>query len=322
MQRLSTPFEKLSSSHSSTSTADQQSPAVEVEHLSKRYGRTVAVDDLTFSIPSGTIAGFLGPNGAGKTTTLRMLVGLAAPTSGSARVLGRAYQSMLEPIRRVGAMLEVAGYHPSRTARNHLRLLARTGDIEAARVDELLALVELEGAANRAVGGFSSGMRQRLGLAAALLGDPQLLLLDEPANGLDPKGIRWLRRFLRSQAHEEGKTVFVSSHVLAEVAQMVDDVVIIDRGRLIAQGPVGTVVAHMGRRLAVRSPAADALGDLLLAENATVTRSDEERLLVSGIDIEEVGQIAAANSLTLFELREEGMSLEDTFLALTGSEDQ
>ena len=297
-------------------------PAVETVHLTKRYGDTVAVDDLSFAIPSGTIAGFLGPNGAGKTTTFRMLAGLATPTSGRARVLGVDYRTLDDPIRRVGAMLEVSGYHPSRTARNHLRLLAKTGGIAPSRVDEFLALVELEAAADRAVGGFSSGMRQRLGLASALLGDPQLLLLDEPANGLDPKGIRWLRQFLRSLAHEEGKTVFVSSHVLAEVAQMVDEVVIIDRGRLITQGPVDTVIAHMGRRLAVRSPDAEHLGDLLRATEATVTRRDEDRLVVSGIEIEDVGRIAATNGLTLYELREEGMSLEDTFLALTASEDQ
>ncbi len=300
----------------------ERAPAVEVAHLTKRYGATTAVDDLTFAIPSGTIAGFLGPNGAGKTTTFRMLVGLATPSSGSARVLGADYRSLDEPIHRVGAMLEVSGYHPSRTARNHLRLLARTGGLPNSRVDELLALVELEDAADRAVRGFSSGMRQRLGLASALIGDPQLLLLDEPANGLDPKGIRWLRQFLRSLAHDEGRTVFVSSHVLAEVAQMVDEVVIIDRGRLITQGPVDTVVAHMGRGLVVRSPDADRLGDLLHAREATVSRTGDEQLLVSGIDIEDVGRIAASHGLTLFELREEGMSLEDTFLALTATEDE
>lgn len=299
----------------------EEKPAVEAEHLTKRYGSTVAVDDLSFVIPPGTITGFLGPNGAGKTTTFRMLVGLATPTGGSARVLGQDYRSLEEPIRRVGAMLEVSGYHPLRTARNHLRLLARTGGIDASRVDELLALVELEPAADRAVGGFSSGMQQRLGLASALLGDPQLLLLDEPANGLDPKGIRWLRQFLRSLAHEEGKTVFVSSHILAEVAQMVDDVVIINEGRLITQGPVDSVVAHMGQRVAVRSPHAGRLGDILVAREVIVTRADDQGLVVSGIDIEDVGRIAAANNLTLYELREEGMSLEDTFLSLTGSED-
>lgn len=305
-----------------TGTDRSEFPAVAVEGLTKRYGATVAVDDLSFSVPYGTIAGFLGPNGAGKTTTFRMLVGLAAPTSGTAAVLGQSYAALNDPVHRVGAMLEVSGYHPARTARNHLLLLARTAGVTETRAEELLGLMELEDAADRAVGGFSSGMRQRLGLAAALLGDPELLLLDEPANGLDPKGIRWLRQFLRSLAHEEGKTVFVSSHVLAEVAQMVDEVVIIDEGRLITQGSVDSVVAHMGQRVAVRSPHAERLGDLLVARKATVTRSDDARLVVSGIDIEDVGRIAAANSLTLYELREEGMSLEDTFLSLTGSEDQ
>jgi len=303
------------------SPPEVEGPAVEVVHLSKRYGDTTAVDDLSFWIGSGTIAGFLGPNGAGKTTTFRLLVGLATPTAGSARVLGRAYQALTDPVRQVGAMLEVSGYHPARTARNHLRLLARTGGIPTPRVDEMLALVELEDAADRAVGGFSSGMRQRLGLASALLGDPQLLLLDEPANGLDPKGIRWLRQFLRSLAHDQGKTVFVSSHVLAEVAEMVDEVVIIDRGKLITQGPVATVVSHMGRSVTIRSPDADRFADLLAERDATVTRVDGDRLVVSGLEIETIGRIAAADQLTLFELREQGMSLEETFLALTASEE-
>lgn len=294
-------------------------PAIAVEHLTKRYGDTAAVDDLTFAIPQGTVCGFLGPNGAGKTTTFRMLVGLAAPTSGSALVFGQPYASIPEPVRRVGAMLEVSGYHPGRTARNHLLLIARTAGIPVSRVDELLALVELEHSADRRVGGFSSGMRQRLGLASALIGDPELLLLDEPANGLDPKGIRWLRTFLRTLAHDEGKTVVVSSHVLAEVAQMVDDVVIIDRGRLIAQGPVETVAANMGRRVVIRTPDKARLFDLLSAHDATVTGKGADRLLVSGIEIEIVGRIAADNSVTLYELREEGVSLEDTFLALTAS---
>lgn len=295
--------------------------AVAVDHLTKRYGDTVAVDDLTFSIPQGTIAGFLGPNGAGKTTTFRMLVGLATPTSGIASVLGESYTAIREPAHRVGAMLEVSGYHPARTARNHLLLLARTAGIPAGRVGELLDLVELDGAADRAVGGFSSGMRQRLGLAAALLGDPELLLLDEPANGLDPKGIRWLRQFLRNLAHEDGKTIFVSSHILAEVAQMVDEVVIINRGRLITQGPVHTVVANMGRTVVVRSPDIGRLADLLRGQEATVNHDDADRLLVSGIDIEEIGKLAAAEGLVLYELSEQGMSLEETFLALTEREE-
>lgn len=294
--------------------------AIRARNLTKRYGATLAVDDLSFSIAHGTIAGFLGPNGAGKTTTFRMLVGLASPTSGEGRILGRAYRNLDDPIRQVGAMLEVSGYHPSRTGRNHLNLLARAAGVSDERVDELLELVDLVSAAGRAVGGYSSGMRQRLGLAAALLGDPDVLLLDEPANGLDPKGIRWLRDFLRSLAHDGGKTIFVSSHILAEVAQMVDEVVIIDQGRLVAQGPIERIVAHMGSAIAVRTPDADRLEELLTAREATVTRSAPDRLLVSDIDIEDVGRLAAHNGLTLFELSEEGLSLEETFLALTEKE--
>lgn len=306
-----------------TSPAGSSHGAIEAHGLTKRYGDTLAVHDLSFSIAPGTIAGFLGPNGAGKTTTFRMLVGLASPTSGHGRILGKAYKDLDNPIRQVGAMLEVSGYHPSRSGRNHLRLLARTAGIADERVDELLGLVDLTSAAARGVGGYSSGMRQRLGLAAALLGDPQVLLLDEPANGLDPKGIRWLRDFLRALAHEEGKTVFVSSHILAEVAQMVDEVVIIDRGRLVTEGPIERIVAHMGSAIAVRTPNADRLEELLAERQAKVTRSAPDRLLVSDIDIEDVGRLAAGNGLTLFELREEGLSLEETFLALTeGGESQ
>lgn len=323
IQQPSQPFETatVSPSLAEASAGASDSPAVEVEHLTKRYGAMVAVDDLSFSIPHGMIAGFLGPNGAGKTTTFRMLVGLAAPTSGTAHVLGQPYVSLSDPIHRVGAMLEVSGYHPARSARNHLLLLSRTTGIQDGRVDELLGLVELEDAADRAVGGFSSGMRQRLGLAAALLGDPDLLLLDEPANGLDPKGIRWLRGFLRTLAHEQAKTVLVSSHILAEVAQMVDEVVIINRGRLITHGPVDTVVAHMGHTVAVRTPDADRLAETLIRHEATVTYHDDDRLLVSGVDIEEVGRLAAADNVVLYELRQHSRSLEETFMALTEQEE-
>lgn len=296
------------------------SPAIEVTNLTKVYGDTRAVDDLSFSIAPGTITGFLGPNGAGKTTTFKMLVGLAAPTSGVAEVFGRPYGTLRDPVSAVGSMLEVSSYHPGRSARNHLRLLAKTAGLPEVRVAEMLDLVDLTRDADRAVGGFSSGMRQRLGLASALLGDPQLLLLDEPANGLDPKGIRWLRQFLRSLVYERGKTVFVSSHVLAEVAEMVDDVVILDEGRLVTHGPIEFVTAHMGRRVLVRTPNADALQQVLADAEATVTRSDDSVLVVSDIDIEEVGRLAAANQVTLYELKEEGMSLEETFLSLTAKE--
>jgi len=210
-------------------------PVVTVNALTKRFGEIVAVDELTFSLRSGTVTGFLGPNGAGKTTTLRLLLGLAEPTGGEALVFGRRYRDLDDPARRVGAVLESSDFHPGRSGRDHLRALALAGEIPPSRVEEVLALVEIETVAERRVKTYSLGMRQRLGLAGALLGDPQLLVLDEPANGLDPAGVHWLRRFLRRFA-EQGRTVLLSSHMLAEAAQTVDHVVIIDHGRHIATG--------------------------------------------------------------------------------------
>jgi ABC-2 type transport system ATP-binding protein len=215
--------------------SDGSSGVVSVRSLTKRFGDLIAVDDLTFTLHPGSVTGFLGPNGAGKTTTLRLLLGLAEPTSGEALVFGRRYADLDEPARRVGAVLESGDFHPGRTGRDHLRALALAAEIQSTRVDEALALVELEEAADRRVKTYSLGMRQRLGLAAALLGYPELLVLDEPANGLDPAGVNWLRRFLRRFA-EQGRTVLASSHLLAEAAQTVDHVVIIDHGRLIASG--------------------------------------------------------------------------------------
>ncbi len=206
---------------------------VTVRSLTKRYGDVVAVDDVTFSLRRGAVTGFLGPNGAGKTTTLRLLLGLAEPTAGDALVFGRRYRELDDPARRVGAVLESNDFHPGRSGRDHLRALALAAEIPTDRVTEVLSMVELESAADRRVGTFSLGMRQRLGLAAALLGDPELLVLDEPANGLDPAGVRWLRAFLSGFA-DQGRSVLVSSHMLAEVAQAVDEVVIIDRGRAVA----------------------------------------------------------------------------------------
>jgi len=208
---------------------------VEVRSLTKRFGEVVAVDDLTFSLPPGTVTGFLGPNGAGKTTTLRLLLGLAEPDAGEALVFGRRYRELHDPARRVGAVLESSDLHPGRSGRDHLRVLALAAETPSGRVEEVLAVVELEAVAGRRVKTYSLGMRQRLALAGALLGDPELLVLDEPANGLDPAGVHWLRQFLRRFA-EMGRTVLVSSHMLAEAAQTVDQVVIIDRGRLVATG--------------------------------------------------------------------------------------
>ncbi len=224
-----------------------RNPVVTVSSLTKRYGQLVAVDDLTFSLNPGTVTGFLGPNGAGKTTTLRLLLGLAEPTAGEALVFGRRYRVLEEPARRVGAVLESSDLHPGRSGRDHLRALALAAEIPPSRVEEVLEVVELEAAAKRRVRTYSLGMRQRLALAAALLGGPELLVLDEPANGLDPAGVHWLRRFLRRFA-EQGRTVLVSSHMLAEAAQTVDQVVIIDRGRKVASGRLDELTEH-GRTL-------------------------------------------------------------------------
>ena len=227
--------------------ARARDPVVTANSLTKRYGELVAVDKLTFSLRAGTVTGFLGPNGAGKTTTLRLLLGLAEPTAGEALIFGRRYRDLVDPARRVGAVLESNDFHPGRSGRDHLRALALAAEIAPDRVEEVLELVELEPVADRRVKTDSLGMRQRLGLAGALLGDPELLILDEPANGLDPAGVHWLRGFLRSFA-EQGRTVLVSSHVLAEVAQTVDRVVIIDRGRLLTTGPVADLTER-GRTL-------------------------------------------------------------------------
>lgn len=210
---------------------------IHIQGLVKRYGAVTAVDGLSFEVRAGTVTGFLGPNGAGKTTTLRMLLGLVAPDAGSATINGYPYRELPEPLHQVGAVLEAASFHPGRTARAHLRIQALAAEADASRVADVLDLVGLSGAARRRIGGFSLGMRQRLGLATALLADPEVLILDEPANGLDPEGIRWLRGLLREFA-AEGGTVLVSSHMLAEVAQTIDSVVIINHGRLVAQGPV------------------------------------------------------------------------------------
>jgi ABC-2 type transport system ATP-binding protein len=229
---------ELLSAPSSGSAATTQialpaaAPVVAVEHLTKRFGSLLAVDDLTFQIEAGTVTGFLGPNGAGKTTTLRMLLGLMRPTAGAALIFGRPYRKLANPALRVGAVLEAADFHPGRSGRDHLLSLALAAGLPGGRVDEVLELVELDGVGRRLVGGYSLGMRQRLGLAGAVLGDPELLLLDEPANGLDPEGVHWLRTFMRAFAGS-GRTVLVSSHILAEVAQTVDRVVIIDKGRLV-----------------------------------------------------------------------------------------
>ena len=287
--------------------------AIETAGLTKRYGAVTAVDELSLVVREGAVTGFLGPNGAGKTTTLRMVLGLARPTAGSATVMGLPYTQLDSPVRTVGANLEVAGMHPGRSGRNHLRSLATMARIPRSRVEEVLRLVELEGAADRRAGKYSMGMRQRLGLAATLLGDPHVLVLDEPANGLDPQGIRWLRDFLRSMA-AEGRTVLVSSHVLAEVAQTVDDVVVIHRGRLVEQGTVAQLTA--GGTVLVRTPRPDELRAAL--EQAGLTVHDERgALIVDGAEAARIGDLAHAAGVPLHELTPHVTSLEEWFLALT-----
>ncbi len=301
------------------------------EHLSKRFGAVLAVDDLTFSLERGTVTGFLGPNGAGKTTTLRMLLHLVQPTAGQALVFGHRYQDLERPGARVGAVLEAADFHPGRSGRDHLFSLAlalgegRSGSFlereraAGARVDAVLGLVELSGAARRRVGGYSLGMRQRLGLAAALLGDPELLILDEPANGLDPEGVRWLRTFLRRFA-AEGKTVLISSHVLAEVAQTVDQVVIINKGRLVTFSPLADLTAQVTGAVRVRAPEAVRLHEELGREGIRSTLLDGDELRVDGVPSARVGEIAYHAGLLLHELVPESSSLEDVFLELTAKE--
>ena len=289
---------------------------IEVEGLTKRYGATLAVDDLSFSVAPGTVTGFLGPNGAGKSTTLRAILGLVMPTSGRTAVLGLPYRQLDRPVQRVGAVLETFDAHPGRSGRNHLRVLAAAGGVPRSRVEEVLALVDLTGAARRRVKGYSLGMRQRLGLAAALLGDPEVLVLDEPANGLDPQGMRWLRDFLRSLAGE-GRTILISSHVLAEVAQTVDEVVIIHRGKLIRHAAMAEVEALAAGTTTVRSPDADRLATLLAREQLEARSVGDGRLEVAATP-ERIGEIAAANGVVLHELSAARATLEEVFLELTG----
>jgi ABC-2 type transport system ATP-binding protein len=294
------------------STAD----VVRADNLTKRFGELVAVDDLTFALEAGTITAFLGPNGAGKTTTLRMLLGLVRPTSGSALVFGRRYAEHPRPALRVGAVLEAADFHPGRSGREHLVTLALAAGLTVERVDEVLDIVELAHAGRRRVKTYSLGMRQRLGLAAALLGDPELLILDEPANGLDPEGVHWLRTFLRDFV-SRGNTVFVSSHVLAEVAQTVDRVVIIDKGRLVAIAPLEELTARIAGSVRVRAPRIQTLLPALTAAGFQATVLDGDELRVRGATSAQIGELAARAGLPLHELVQETSTLENVYLELT-----
>ena len=286
-----------------------------VDGLSKTFGQVRAVDNLSFTVEPGSVTGFLGPNGAGKTTTLRMLLGLVTPTSGTATIGGRRYEQIPHPMQEVGAVLEASSFHPGRTARNHLRVYAAASGIPDQRVDAVLAQVGLTDAARRKAKGFSLGMRQRLGLAVALLGNPRVLLLDEPANGLDPEGILWLRGFLKSLANE-GRTVLVSSHLLSEMQQTADRVVILSQGRLVREGSIVDLEAESGVTVVVRSPQVDKLASMLDGR-AELSRTGPDEIRLKNIETAVVGRAALEGGIELHELRSERADLERLFFSLT-----
>lgn len=289
---------------------------IELTGLSKRFGRVRAVDDLTFSVEPGVVTGFLGPNGAGKSTTMRMILGLDRPTAGTATVMGRRYRQLEHPLRTVGALLDARQVHPARTARAHLRWIAASNGLSRKRIDEVLDMVGLSDVAGKQAGSFSLGMSQRLGIAAALLGDPPVLLFDEPVNGLDPEGIRWIRTLMRTLA-AEGRTVFVSSHLLAEMAQTADRVVVIGRGRLIASTTVSEFLGRSGLdTVRVRTPHRDRF-QRVLADAGLAPVVDGPVLLVPSASTERVGELAAGHGITLHELSVQQASLEEAYMALT-----
>jgi ABC-2 type transport system ATP-binding protein len=289
-------------------------PAIRVRQLTKRFGHHSAVNDLTFDVPDGRVTGFLGPNGAGKTTTLRMLLGLAAPTSGTATVLGRPYREIGRPAE-VGVLLDAAVFHPKRSATAHLRWVAAASGVRADRIDVVLREVGLQDAADRKVGEFSLGMRQRLGLAGALLGEPRVLVLDEPANGLDPAGIRWMRGFLASFARTGG-AVFVSSHQLGEMALLADEAVVINAGSLVRHTSIAELTSGAAVMTRVRTPDRERLLAVLAEHELTTTTRDDGALLVNA-SAAEVGDLAGAEGVYLHELVSQTMSLEDVFLEIT-----
>jgi ABC-2 type transport system ATP-binding protein len=290
---------------------------LELDHVRKRYGQTVAVDDLSFRVEPGLVTGFLGPNGSGKSTTMKILLDLASADHGWATIGGSRYRELVDPPRTVGVILEPNAFHPARSGRNHLRVLADGAGIPGDRIDEMLLMVGLEDSADRMVGTYSLGMRQRLGLAAAVLGDPPVLVLDEPANGLDPEGIRWLRNLLRSRA-ANGNTVFVSSHLLAEVEHLADQVVVINHGRLVTTGAISDL-RKVGT--SVRTPSPEQLTDILKAADCAVQVRTDGSLLVRGLTTAEIGDRAFAGGISLHELSPHVGSLEDLFLGWTGSEE-
>lgn len=289
---------------------------IELDSLTKRFGSTRAVDGLTCTIEPGVVTGFLGPNGAGKTTTMRMVLGLDRPTSGRATIDGRPYRELADPLRTVGALLDAKQVHPNRSARSHLRWIAASNRIPVRRVDEVLEMVGITSVAGTRAGALSLGMSQRLGIAAALLGDPPVLLFDEPVNGLDPEGIRWVRMLMRTLAGE-GRTVFVSSHLLSEMADTADRLVVIGKGRLIASTTVGEFVNRSGgATVVVRSPQTGALRDALVGAGMNVV-DDGDALIVPGATTEAIGELAARHAIVLHELSLRQASLEQAYLSST-----
>jgi ABC-2 type transport system ATP-binding protein len=292
---------------------------IEIEHVTKRYGDKVAVDDLTFTVEPGIVTGFLGPNGAGKSTTMRMILGLDAPTAGRVRVNGSEYRHLQAPLHEVGALLEARAIHTGRSAYDHLLAMAQTHGLGRSRVDEVIDLVGLASVARKRAGGFSLGMGQRLGIASALLGDPKTLILDEPTNGIDPEGIMWIRALLKGLA-AEGRTVFLSSHLMSEMALTADHLIIIGRGRLIADTTVDEIVrqASQGSAVRVRTPHGEALREALAGGDVVVRSSERDVLEITGVSSAQIGEAAAARGIALHELTPQRASLEDAYMRLTG----
>jgi len=293
---------------------------IEAHGLTKRYGDKLAVDNVSFTVEPGRVTGFLGPNGAGKSTTMRMAVGLDHPTGGSITVNGKPFAEHAAPLHEVGALLEAKAVHTGRSATNHLRGLAATHGIGRRRVDEVIEMTGLHAVAGKRVGGFSLGMGQRLGIAAAMLGDPRTLILDEPVNGLDPEGVKWVRTLVRYLA-EEGRTVFLSSHLMSEMAITADELIVIGRGKIIAQGPVQEIIdASSHGSVRVRSPQASELAARLQREGVTVTSVEGSLLDVAGLTAPEIGEAAASAGIVLHELTPQRASLEDAFMTLTADD--
>jgi ABC-2 type transport system ATP-binding protein len=291
---------------------------IELQRLTKRFGPVTAVDDLSFTVRPGHVTGFLGPNGAGKTTTMRIILGLDAPTSGTALVGGRRYRQIVRPLRQVGSLLDATAVHGGRSPRDHLMSLAVSNGIGRSKVAHVLELTGLDSVAGKRIRGFSLGMKQRLGIAAALLGDPQVLMFDEPVNGLDADGVRWIRLLLRQLA-ADGHTVFLSSHLMSEMAQTADHLIVIGRGRLLADTPMDDLTTASARAsVLVRSPRAGELAALLSSRGAAVTLTDDGALAVTGLDAPAIADLAAAHGVAVHELMPRPPSLEQAYLDLTG----